>query len=64
MKVDDAASEAAFVEQFERERTLAGSARLLPPTRTGPRSRWHSSTRPAAIALPARRGPANGDVAV
>ena len=35
----------------------AGSARLPPPAKTGPRKIWHSSTSPWAIAWPARFAP-------
>ena len=39
----------------------SGSARFPPPTRTGVRKSWHSSTSPAAIAWPASSAPPTAD---
>jgi hypothetical protein len=57
VEVDDAALEAAFVDEFEVDGDPLGRAAVPPPTTIGVRKRWHSSTSPALSACPARWAP-------
>jgi hypothetical protein len=57
VEVNDAAREAAFVEELERRADVLRSAGLPPPTTIGVRNRWHSSTSPDLIACPASSAP-------
>jgi hypothetical protein len=56
VEVNDAAVEAALAQELKL-RTLSGRARLPAPTTLGPENKWHSSTKPAAIAWPASSAP-------
>jgi hypothetical protein len=59
VQVNDTASEAALAQKLELGANVARLYTLPPPTMIGVRKSWHSSTKPAAIALLASSAPPN-----